>query len=67
MWHTEAGPDSAKISVGANIPYGAIQNFGGDAGRNHATHIPARPFMLLQDDDIVEIVKTVKDYIVGGE
>lgn len=34
-----------SVTVGTKLAYAAVQNFGGKAGRNHATTIPARPFM----------------------
>lgn len=36
-------PDMIKLVV--DLPYAAIHNEGGMAGRNHASQIPARPFM----------------------
>lgn len=40
-----------KINIGTNVVYAAIHNFGGKAGRNHSATIPARPFMLVQQQD----------------
>lgn len=34
-----------RIRLAVDLPYAAIHNEGGQAGRNHATTIPARPFM----------------------
>ena len=34
-----------RIRLAVDLPYAAIHNEGGKAGRNHATTIPARPFM----------------------
>jgi len=36
-------PDMIKLVV--DLPYAAIHNEGGMTGRNHASQIPARPFM----------------------
>lgn len=36
-WTAYAGP--------RGVVYAAIQNFGGVAGRNHASHLPPRPYM----------------------
>jgi phage gpG-like protein len=33
------------FAIDSDLPYAAIQNFGGDAGRHGATHLPARPFL----------------------
>ncbi len=34
-----------KVMVGTNVVYAAVHNFGGKAGRNLATDLPARTFM----------------------
>lgn len=33
------------VQVGATAVYARIQELGGDAGRNHASHLPARPYL----------------------
>lgn len=35
--------------------YAAIHHFGGQAGRNRKVTIPARPYMLLQPEDLAEV------------
>lgn len=35
------------VSVGTNLEYAAIHQFGGKAGRNHKVTIPARPFLPI--------------------
>jgi phage gpG-like protein len=42
VWRAHAGP--------RGIVYAAIQNFGGDAGRHHATHLPPRPYQATDSD-----------------
>lgn len=37
--------DSTTMVVGPNKVYAAIQEFGGQAGRNHKTRIPGRPYV----------------------
>jgi len=44
-----------KVQLGSNLVYAAIQHFGGDAGRNKAVYIPARPYLLIHTDDEKEI------------
>ena len=39
------------VSVGSNLHYAAIHQFGGKAGRGHKTTIPARPFLPISADD----------------
>ncbi len=43
--------------------YAAIHQFGGRAGRGHAAKIPARPFLVVQDDDLEEIKEIILDYL----
>lgn len=45
--------------------YAAIHQYGGRAGRNRKVHIPARPYMLLQQEDIAEITRVGKAYFVN--
>jgi phage virion morphogenesis protein len=46
--HHQASPTSAVIGVGGSIKYGAIHQFGGQAGRNRKVTIPARPYLALK-------------------
>ena len=39
-----------SLTIFSTPVYAAIQQFGGQAGRGHATTIPARPFMPVQPD-----------------
>ena len=39
------------VSVGSNLEYAAIHQFGGQAGRSHKVTIPARPFLPINNDD----------------
>lgn len=57
--------DNGKINIeiGSNKPYAAIHNFGGVTGRNHKTTLPARPFLVLQDEDIEEIQYIISEYL----
>lgn len=43
--------------------YAAIQHLGGKAGRGQKVTIPARPFMLLQSEDIDEIERLVDEWV----
>lgn len=42
---------SEEVSVGSDKIYAAIHNNGGETGRNHATTIVKREFLLIQDED----------------
>jgi len=62
---------SDHVVIGTNPAskdYAAIQHFGGMAGRNRKVKIPARPFMLLQDEDVVEMEQVSRAYLqrIGG-
>ena len=59
-----ADKQSVVISA-ANVPYAAIHHFGGQAGRHHATNIPARPYLLLQDEDVTEVHAILADFAFG--
>ena len=53
--HYEVEGDSVSIGPGSNIEYAAIHQFGGYAGRGHRAHIPARPYLMVQEEDWGEI------------
>lgn len=42
--------DRTTAEIGSNSDYAAIHQFGGKTGRNHASTIPARPYMPLQEN-----------------
>lgn len=52
--------------VGTNVVYAAIHQMGGRAGRGGKVKLPARPFLLVQDEDWREIERQLADYITGG-
>jgi len=54
-----------RAVVGTNKVYGAIHQFGGKAGRGHKVTIPARPFLMVQDEDWDEIKEALAGYIFG--
>ena len=58
----EAFPKKAVVS--ANETYAAIHHFGGKAGRGRKTNIPARPYMMIQNEDMDEMQAALKDYIL---
>lgn len=45
--HSQAGKDRVTIGTGGHIPYAAIHQFGGKAGRGRKVTIPARPYLAL--------------------
>ncbi len=54
------------IVVGSDKKYAAIQNFGGKAGRGKKVTIPARPFLVVQDEDWREIGEELEDFLLKG-
>jgi phage virion morphogenesis protein len=59
-----------QVTVGvqpAAKDYAAIQHFGGKAGRGGKVTIPARPFMLLQNEDLQEIEELVQTWPATAE
>ena len=57
---------SRQVIWYSNKIYAAIHHFGGQAGKNHAATIPARPYMMLQDEDWPEIKAALTDFYLGG-
>lgn len=59
-------PGPQQVSIGTNIVYAAIHQFGGKAGRGHKVKLPARPFLGVRDSDWMDIKETIADYLTGG-
>jgi len=60
--------EGGDLFFGTDRPYGAIHQFGGKAGRKGAkTTIPARPFLMVQDEDWGTIRETLESFLVKGE
>ena len=59
----KAYPDRAEI--GTNVVYGRIHQLGGMAGRNRKVRIPARPYLMVQDEDWPEIRSAAARHITG--
>jgi len=57
---------SDQVEVGSNMVYARIHQEGGQAGRNLAATIPARPFLGIDSDDEREIEASVQDYLAGA-
>ena len=56
-----------KAVISADKIYAAIHHFGGQAGRGRKVTIPARPYMMVQDEDWVEMKAALGDFIVRGK
>jgi phage virion morphogenesis protein len=57
---------SREISIGTNVIYAAIHQFGGKAGRGRKVTIPARPYLMFQDEDVNYLEMTLVNYILTG-
>ena len=55
----ESGKDFAR--TGSNLDYAAIHHFGGYAGKNKKVWIPARPYFVLNDEDIEDVEDDIMD------
>lgn len=55
--------DDNSAVIGSNLPYAAIHQLGGQAGRNKKVKIPARPYINLTDDDFIEIMHETEKYL----
>lgn len=49
--------------VGTNLEYGAIHQFGGQAGRGRKVKIPKRPFLSLTPNDEQDLIADVREYL----
>lgn len=53
-------PSGFEVFVGSEpLPYAAIQNFGGYAGRNNSVYIPAREWAGVSDENEQEIIAII--------
>lgn len=55
-----------RVIFSANKVYARIQHYGGKAGRGRKVTIPARQYMMIQDEDWQEINEALKEYIIRG-
>jgi phage virion morphogenesis protein len=57
-----------KLTIGTNLIYAAIHQFGGQAGRGKKVTIPARPYLPISEDNLLEetekeILEMVREYL----
>ena len=55
--------DNDSAVIGSNLEYAAIHQLGGQAGKNKSVEIPARPYLLLTNDDYDEILTECENYL----
>jgi phage gpG-like protein len=51
------------LTVGSNVIYAAIHNYGGPTGRGHKVAMPARPMLVVQDEDVDEMIEILSRYL----
>ena len=54
--------DDTSAIIGSNKVYAAIQQLGGQAGKNKKVNIPTRPYLNISEDDYKDIFKQITIY-----
>ena len=55
--------DDESAVIGSNKVYAAIQQLGGQAGKNKKVTIPAIPYLKLDDEELENILSVSKNFI----
>lgn len=55
-----------RLLIGTSVPYAAVHQFGGRAGRNLAARIPARPYLRFQREDLNRIRTLIVKHLTGA-
>lgn len=55
-----------RVIVGTKKPYARIHQLGGMAGRNKKVKIPARPYLLVQEEDWPSIGQCLRGFLMKG-
>jgi phage virion morphogenesis protein len=58
---------SDRVEIGTNVIYGRIHQLGGKAGSGLKVTIPARPYLMVQDEDWPEIRTAIENYLIDQE
>ncbi len=58
--------EDSAVYVGTDKIYAATHQFGRDGGGWGGADSPARPFLMIQNEDVPEMVEALKDYIMTG-
>ena len=56
--------DNDSAVIGSNLDYARIHQLGGQAGKGLKTTIPARPYLVLTNDEYNEIIDISQKYII---
>ena len=57
---------SAAIVRSLDLPYAAIHQAGGKAGRGRSVEIPARPYLGFGSKDVAELIEVAEAVILAG-
>jgi len=57
---------SNRVEIGTSVIYARIHQLGGIAGRGRKVEIPARPYLMVQDEDWSPIREVLSRYLTGG-
>ncbi len=56
--------DSKSLTIGTNVIYSSIHQLGGQAGKNRAVKIDARPYLGFNDQDQEEFLQNLNNYVL---
>ncbi len=56
--------DNDSAVIGSNLDYAAIHQLGGQAGKNQSVTIPARPYLQLNNEEIIEVIIYIKNFLI---
>lgn len=62
--HFQADNSSVAIGTSGSIPYAAIHQFGGKAGRGKKVTIPARPYLAMNKAGGMELAEVDRQWIM---
>lgn len=57
-------PKKFSVRIGTGLVYGGIHQTGGKAGRGRRVKIPARPYLVVQEEDRRYIDEVIVDYLM---
>lgn len=55
--------DDKSAIIGSNLDYAAIQQLGGNVGKNKKVKIPPRPYLMLTNDEFNEILEEINSHL----
>lgn len=62
--HSQASRTSVSIGTGGHIPYAAIHQLGGKAGRGRKVTIPARPYLALNRGSEMDLAERDRTMVI---